>query len=71
MKYEVMLGFNTKQWWIYNNDTDMYCDPPAHILDQVKQHSPDINVQQAYLERIVATNPDWLQDPNAQYNKIE
>lgn len=71
MRYEVVLGFNTKQWWIYDNDTDEYCDPPCEVLDDVKNHSADIDEQERFLREIVSAEPNWLNDTDYRYTDIE
>jgi len=34
-RYEAVLGPNTHQFWIYDNETNEFIDPPADVLDQV------------------------------------
>lgn len=70
MNFEVLLGPNTNQWWIYDNDTDEYIDPPAKILDKAAQYS-DINKQEEYLVEVINKNPQWLYDKDYRYGDIE
>lgn len=71
MRYEVVFGFNTKQWWVYDNDTDEYCDPPSVVLDEVKSHSADIDEQERFFKEIVSAEPSWLNDNDYRYTDIE
>ena len=61
-----VLGFNTKQWFIYANDQDVFVDPPITVLEDLKKYSyPD--GQEDRLYEIIATNPKWLQDKDFWY----
>ena len=66
--YEVVLGPNTKQWWVYDNDTDEYCDPPTEILERTTKCSKNTDIQQLYLEMIVSLEPEWLNDKGYRYD---
>lgn len=70
-KYEAVLGFNTKQWWVYDNETDVYIDPPNEVLEDIKKFSSDINEQEKYFNNILATEPEWLKDEDYYYDDIE
>lgn len=70
-RYEAILGFNTKQWWAYDNETDKYCDPPSKVLDEIKAHSDDIDKQEEFFNKLLATEPEWLKDEDHQYSEIE
>lgn len=71
MRYTAVLGFNTKQWWAYDNETDEYCDPPTVVLDEISNHSDNVDEQEDYFNKILATEPEWLNDKEHRYNEIE
>ena len=66
--YEVVLGPNTKQWWVYDNDADEYCDPPTEILERTTKCSKNTDIQQLYLKMIVSLEPEWLNDKDYRYD---
>lgn len=70
-RYDAILGYNTKQWWAYDNKTDEYCDPPIKVLDEIKQHSDNIDEQRDYFNDILSKEPEWLNDKGHRYNEIE
>ena len=37
MRYDALLGPNTKQFWIYDNENDTYIDPPIDVLDEIEK----------------------------------
>lgn len=63
---EPILGFNTKQWWVYDNENNIYIDPPKDVLDKLSI-LPEEQREKA-LANIIATNPEWLQDSNYWYD---
>ena len=67
MRYEVVLGFDTKQWWIYDNQTDEYIDLPILVLSATKQFSSDTDEQGRFLKALVFTLPEWLYDKKYRY----
>ena len=70
-RYEAVLGFNTKQWWAYDNKTDEYCDPPTKVLEEIEKHSSGISEQEEYFTQILLEEPDWLADKEYRYQEIE
>lgn len=70
-RYESVLGFNTKQWWAYDNITDEYCDPPTEVLDAIKNHSTNVDTQEDFFNEILSTEPDWLNDKEHRYDDID
>lgn len=54
-----VLGFNTGQWWVYDDSRDVYIDPPADVLEQVCT-LPEEDQEDA-LDQIIQTCPTWLQ----------
>ena len=70
-RYEAVLGFNTKQWWAYDNLKDEYCDPPQEVLNRIEQHSSEIDEQEAFFNELLEDEPAWLNDVNHRYKEIE
>lgn len=68
-RYEAILGFNTKQWWAYDNETGEVCDPPTEVLEKIKAYSDDINEQGRYFNELLAEEPDWLNDEDYRYDE--
>ena len=61
-RYEVSFGPNTKQLWIYDNDKEVFIDPPLEVLykldeDFGKEWSQE---KEEELLKIVNEKPDWL-----------
>lgn len=69
--YLVVYRFNTKQWWIYDEDDDKYIDLPLSVLNEICEKSDDVNVQEKLLMDIVLGNPTWLNDYGYSYYDIE
>ena len=65
-----VTGFNSKQLWVYDEENDMYIDPPAEVLDEIdSQTEPrDWEAKEVLLDEILETNPDWLQDEEYTYS---
>ena len=70
-RYEAVLGFNTKQWWAYDNEYDEFCDPPTEVLKDIERYSDDVDKQEDFFNGILSTNPDWLYDEEYRYDEIE
>lgn len=66
-RYMAVFGFNTKQWWAYDEQDDCYIDVPIEVLDQIKEHSDDIDKQQDFFNQILDTLPSWLNDEDYKY----
>ena len=74
IRYEAMLGPNTKQFWLYDGENDTYIDPPIVVLDEAEkirwkdgeETADSISEAEAYLERIANADPEpeWLHDGN-------
>lgn len=71
MRYEAVYGFNTKQWWAYDNDTDEYCDPPTEVLNSIESYSSDIDEQEEYFNVVLSGDPNWLYDAGYRYFDID
>ena len=67
MRYEAVFGFNSKQWWLYDNETDEYCDPPISVLKEIEKIE-DIDEQGFRLEEIANEPNDWIDDKEYRYN---
>lgn len=61
-RLDVMIGFNTKQPWVYDNIRDVYIDPPAEVLDSLPDWREDSGKTCKALLEICKTEPDWLFD---------
>lgn len=66
MRYMAVLGFNTKQWWVYDNKKDLYIDPPIEVLDELEKLD-DTDEQERLLEKLANQEPDWLFDKGYRY----
>jgi len=73
MRYEATYGSNTKQWWLYDNETDEWVDPPMDVLKETDNHgsydtADGMDEMRDYLEGIANDeNPDWLYDEDYRY----
>ena len=65
MRYEPALGFNTKQWWVYDNDKQVWIDPPTEVLDSLPR---DVDKAEDMLYDILELEPDWLNDEDYWYD---
>ena len=65
---DVMAGPNTKQLWVYDNELDVFIDPPAAVLDKCDEAGGDWDDKQARLEEMLKDNPKWLQDKEFWYD---
>lgn len=68
MRYEAILGFNTKQWWVYDNEENTYIDPPSSVLESL---SDETDIAEEQLNNLLAYKPDWLNDEDYQYDAEE
>ena len=57
--FEVVLGPNSKQWWVYSNRFDVWIDPPKEVLSKL---SKDQDEAEKELYALVKTLPNWLFD---------
>lgn len=64
MRYEAILGFNTKQWWVYDNEEDTYIDPPSSVLESL---SDETGIAEEQLNNLLVHEPDWLNDEDYIY----
>lgn len=61
-RFEAVLGFNTKQWWVYDNKLDLYIDPPSEVLDSLPDWREDCQKAEEEFQKIIDTKPEWLND---------
>ena len=68
-KCMAVTGFNSKQLWVYDEEHDTYIDPPLTVLNEIEAKTEwrDYDAQEALLNEIIATDPDWLQDEEYTY----
>lgn len=70
-RLDVCLGFNTKQFWIYDNFYDVYIDPPTMVLASLPNWRDNYDLAEEKLYEIVKTDPDWLYERDYWYNAKE
>lgn len=68
-RYTAVLGFNSKQWWAYDEYTGEVIDPPVDVLAEIKSHPFD--KQEEFFESLLENEPDWLNDVGHRYLDIE
>jgi len=65
MRYTALLGFNTKQFWIYDEEKDVFINPPSDVLKFIREVYDDTEEAQVFLEKLVNEGqPSWLHDGN-------
>lgn len=70
--FEALLGPNTKQFWLYDEENDIYIDPPTEVLEELEairwkggnETCENIDAAEKRLVEIAMTHPDWLYDGN-------
>ena len=67
-RFDITLGFNTKQFWIYDGILDVLIDPPTEVLDSLTYWWENADKAEKELADIVAKDPDWLYDRCYWYN---
>ena len=70
-RYLPIFGPNTKQWWVYDEDLDVYIDPPASVLENIAKVKPE--KQGEYLKTLVniEPSPKWLHETEYHYTELE
>ena len=71
-RYTAMLGPNTKQFWLYDEEDDLYIDPPKDVLNELEEirwqggveTAESIEAAEDRLVELANENPDWLHDDN-------
>ncbi len=80
MRYTAMLGPNTKQFWLYDEEADVYIDPPLCVLEEIEkirfaddeETADSICAAETRLEDIANNeNPEWLHDGYEYNSNIE
>lgn len=66
-RFEFVIGFNTKQPWVYDNVWDSYIDPPSKVLDRLPNWRDDDNKWYEELQAEVSKDPEWLYDRDYWY----
>ena len=67
-RYMAVLGFNTKQWWVYDSMNDVYIDPPSAVLDSLPSWRDDADKADQAFQKILDERPDWLNDEEYWYD---
>jgi hypothetical protein len=68
MRYLAVLGFNTKQWWVYDNEVDIYIDPPIEVLNELEEMSAIAAAGRLTQIANADPTPDWLFDKDYWYD---
>lgn len=66
-RFEFVIGFNTKQPYIYDNVWDSYIDPPSEVLDKLSDWR-DGDEWYKELNAEVSKDPEWLYDRDYWYD---
>jgi len=61
-----VLGFNTKQWWIFDEKDGCYIDPPASVLTEL-DGLENSDLMEEHLYEICESDPEWLFDEPHRY----
>ncbi|MBO7212591.1 MAG: hypothetical protein J6V44_16535 [Methanobrevibacter sp.] len=67
-KCYAVTGFNSKQVWVYDDEHDVYIDPPKCVIDEIEGKTDSFDEQESLLDEIIKTDPDWLQDEAYTYD---
>lgn len=70
-RFELIEGPNTNQYWLYDNQEDVYVDIPKDILDLLNS-CENYNKANDLMEYIILNDDsEWLQNKEYQYDDIE
>lgn len=62
-RYVGIIGFNTKQIWVYDEEEDVFIDPPAKVLKDLPDWREDPDAALKEIEEIANGKlPKWLFD---------
>ena len=66
-RFELVIGFNTKQAWVYDEVWDVFIDPPSEVLDKLSNWR---NGDEWYkeLNAEVSKDPEWLYNRDYWYD---
>ena len=67
-RFELVIGFNTKQPWVYDGVWDVYIDPPSEVLDRLPNWRDDDDRWYEELQAEVSKDPNWLYDRDYWYD---
>lgn len=68
MRCLAVLGFNTKQWWVYDESADIFIDPPIEVLDELDELQQDEAGERLTQIANADPAPDWLFDKDYWYD---
>ena len=67
--YDLIGGFNTKQWWVYSNSDDVYIDPPTEFLEKMPSIEEGLTSEVENLfYKLLRDDHDWLFDEDYRYD---
>ena len=72
-RYLPLLGPNSKQLWVYDEEEGIYIDPPAEVLNYIDERWEDVDqaeelMMQFIIEEINKPNNGWLGDRDYWYD---
>lgn len=67
-RFEVFVGFNTKQIWIEDQAFNVLIDPPKSVLESLPDWRDGNSDWEEKLYDILLTDPDWLYDREYWYD---
>lgn len=68
-RYTAVIGFNSKQPWIYDEEKDVYIDVPICVLEALPDWRDNPDEAERVLEDIAnKEKPDWLNDEEYWYD---
>ena len=77
-RYEAVFSPNTHQFWLYDNEDDVFIDPIEEVTKKLKWmiNFGDCSAEcyakaEAHLLRIAAEDPDWIHDEAYRYENVE
>lgn len=68
MRYFAVFGFNTKQWWVYDESKDVFIDPPIEVLNELDELQQDEAEERLTQIANADPTPDWLFDKDYWYD---
>ncbi len=74
-RYEALLGPDN-QFWLYDNDEEVYIDPPVNVLEEIEkirwaggeETADSISAAEDRLVEIAEEDPDWLYNEDRCYD---
>lgn len=71
IRYEAILGPNSKRWWIYDKEKDVYIDPPEEIHEAISKTDDSQHVEDFLNDVCNRSKPKWLFEKAFQVSDIE